>query len=146
MGERLGVWERAFRIVQRKIRDVLHKLLLIAVAGGVGSLARYGLSSWVQNWSGSLFPYGTVVVNILGCLVFGFLVAVTEGRFAVSPETRAVILVGFMGAFTTFSTFIFETVALLEDSQWLLALGNISLQNFVGVAALILGMLIGRLV
>ena len=125
---------------------MLHKLLLIAVAGGVGSLARYGLSSWVQNWSGSLFPYGTVVVNILGCLVFGFLVAVTEGRFAVSPETRAVILVGFMGAFTTFSTFIFETVALLEDSQWLLALGNISLQNFVGVAALILGMLIGRLV
>ena len=125
---------------------MLQKLLLIAVAGGLGSLARYGLSSWVQNWSGSLFPYGTVVVNILGCLVFGFVVAVTEGRFAVGPETRAVILVGFMGAFTTFSTFIFETVALLEDSQWLLALGNMSLQNFVGMAALILGLFIGRLV
>jgi fluoride exporter len=126
---------------------VLQKLILIAVAGGLGSLARYGLSGVVQNyWSGSLFPYGTVVVNILGCLVFGFLVAVTEGRFAVSPETRTIILVGFMGAFTTFSTFVFETANLLEDSEWLLALGNVSLQNFVGLAALILGLLIGRLV
>lgn len=125
---------------------MLQKLLLIAVAGGVGSLARYGLSGVVQNWSGSLFPWGTVAVNVLGCLVFGFLWAVTEGRFAVSPETRTVILVGFMGAFTTFSTFVFETVALLEDSEWILALGNLSLQNVVGVAALILGVFIGRLV
>ena len=123
-----------------------HKLLLIAVAGGLGSLARYGLSGVVHNWSGSVFPWGTVAVNILGCGVFGFVVAVTEGRFAVSPETRAMILVGFMGAFTTFSTFIFETAALLEDSEWLLALGNVSLQNFVGLAALILGLFIGRLV
>jgi CrcB protein len=125
---------------------VLHKLLLIAVAGGLGSLARYGLSSLVQNWTGSVFPFGTVAVNILGCFVFGILVAVSEGRFAVSPETRAMILVGFMGAFTTFSTFIFETAALLEKSQWWLALGNMSLQNFVGLAALILGLLLGRLV
>ena len=133
-------------IAQRKIRDVLQKLLLIAIAGGLGSLARYGLSSLVQNWTESVFPFGTVAVNILGCLVFGILVAVSEGRFAVSPETRAMILVGFMGAFTTFSTFIFETAALLEKSQWLLALGNMSLQNFVGLAALILGLLLGRLV
>ena len=134
------------RSVQGKIPDVSQKLLLIAVAGGFGSLARYWLSGVVQNSSGSLFPYGTVAVNILGCLVFGFLVAVTEGRFAISPQTRAVILVGFMGAFTTFSTYIFETAALLEDSEWLLALGNMSLQNFVGLAALILGLFIGRLV
>ena len=125
---------------------MLQKLLLIAAAGGFGSLARYWLSGVVQNWSGSVFPWGTVAVNVLGCLAFGFLVAVTEGRFAISPNTRAVILVGFMGAFTTFSTFVFETVALLEDSEWLLALGNLSLQNFVGLAALILGLFIGRLV
>ena len=130
----------------RETWSLLQKLLLIAVAGGFGSLARYGLSGVVQNSSGSAFPYGTVAVNVLGCLVFGFLVAVSEGRFAVSPQTRAMILVGFMGAFTTFSTFVFETVALLEDSQWLLALGNMSLQNFVGMAALILGLFIGRLV
>ena len=125
---------------------MLQKLLLIAVAGGFGSLARYWLSGVVQNSSGSVFPYGTVAVNVLGCLVFGFLLAVTEGRFAVSPQTRAIVLVGFLGAFTTFSTFVFETVALLENSQWLLALANLSLQNFVGLAALILGLLIGRLV
>ena len=87
-----------------------------------------------------------MAVNILGCFVFGILVAVSEGRFAVSPETRAMILVGFMGAFTTFSTFIFETAALLEKSQWWLALANMSLQNFVGLAALILGLLLGRLI
>jgi CrcB protein len=125
---------------------LLKKLLLIALAGGLGSLARYGLTGLVQNLAGRDFPWGTVVVNVVGCLMFGVLWASMEGRFTVSGETRAIILVGFMGAFTTFSTYIFETANFLQDQQWVEALGNLAIQNVVGMAALLLGILIGRFV
>ncbi len=125
---------------------MLLKLLLIAAAGGLGSLARYGLSGVVHNWTGSTFPFGTTVVNVLGSLAFGFLVAVIEGRFPISPQTRIIVLVGFMGAFTTFSTLMFETAMLLEDSEWLLAAANLGMQNFIGLLALFLGLATGRLV
>lgn len=125
---------------------MLLKLLLIAAAGGLGSLARYGLSGVVHNWTGSTFPYGTTVVNVLGSLAFGFLVAVMADRFPISPQTRIIILVGFMGAFTTFSTLMFETAMLLEDSEWLLAAANLGIQNFLGLLALFLGLSAGRLV
>ena len=125
---------------------MLLKLLLIAAAGGLGSLARYGLSGVVHNWTGSTFPFGTTVVNVLGSLAFGFLVAVMEGRFPISPQTRVIVLIGFMGAFTTFSTLMFETAMLLEDSEWLLAAANLGIQNFIGLLALFLGLAAGRLV
>ena len=121
------------------------KLLLIALAGGVGTLARYGLSVLIQNAVRPGFPWGTVAVNLLGCLAFGVLWASMERGSAISGEGRAIILIGFMGAFTTFSTFAFETGRFLQDAQWMLALGNVALQNVVGVAALLLGMAIGRL-
>ncbi len=123
---------------------LLKKLLLIALAGGLGSLARYGLTGLVQNVAGRDFPWGTVVVNVLGCLVFGVLWASMEERFAASPETRAMILVGFMGAFTTFSTYIFETGGFLQDGQWMAALANLGIQNCVGMAALLFGFFLGR--
>ena len=121
------------------------KLLLIGGAGSLGALARYGLSGVVEARVSSLFPWGTVVVNLVGCLAFGFAVAITEDRFAFRPETRLFLLTGFMGAFTTFSTYVFETQQLLEDGQWLAALGNLSVQNFVGLAAMLAGLALGRL-
>ncbi len=124
----------------------MNKLLLIALAGGVGTLARYGLSGLVYRLAGTNFPWGTSVVNILGCFVFGLLWVLGEGRLAISGEARAIILVGFMGAFTTFSTFIFETGGLLREAQWTLALGNLALQNLVGIAALWIGFMAGRAV
>ena len=126
---------------------MLQKLVLIAIAGGLGTLARYGLSGLVQQASkDALFPWGTFAVNAAGCLVFGLLWTVMDARISTGSETRTVILVGFMGAFTTFSTFIFDTGQLLENSQWLLALGNVALQNVVGLAALFVGLAIGRFI
>ncbi len=124
---------------------MLQKLLLIAAAGAVGTLARYGLSGVVQRFTNSELPWGTVAVNLLGCLVFGTFWSLMESRLSISGETRTIILVGFMGAFTTFSTFAFETTQMLRDSQWLWAAGNLTVQNFVGIAALFLGLAIGRL-
>lgn len=126
---------------------MLQKLVLIAIAGGLGTLARYGLSGLVQNGlKDTLFPWGTFAVNAIGCLIFGLLWTVMDERISISSETRTVILVGFMGAFTTFSTFIFDTGQLLEDSQWLLAFGNVAMQNVVGLAALFAGLAIGRFI
>ncbi len=124
---------------------MLQKLLLIAAAGGMGAMARYGLAGVVHRVTDSMFPWGTVVVNLLGCFLYGTLWSLMEPRLSISPETRTIILVGFMGAFTTFSTFAFETTELLEGSQWLQAAGNVAVQNFVGIAALFLGLAIGRL-
>ena len=124
---------------------VWQKLIWIALAGAVGTLARYGLGGFVQNQTGKIFPWGTVVVNLLGCLAFGIVWASLEERRPISDETRTIILVGFMGAFTTFSTFIFETKGLLGDGEWLPAIGYFTLHNVGGLIALVAGLAIGRL-
>ncbi len=124
---------------------MLHKLLLLMLAGGLGTLARYGLAGLVQRLAGGAFPWGTLVVNITGCFLAGFFWTLATGRLALSGETRMVVLIGFLGAFTTFSTYIFETGGLLRDSQWLRTVGNITLQNAIGLLALFTGHALGRL-
>lgn len=121
-----------------------HKLLLLAIAGAAGTLARYGLSGLVHNHCGKIFPWGTVAVNLIGCLLFGVVWATLDERWPTSGETRAIVLVGFMGAFTTFSTFIFETEEMLHAGQWLPAAGYFTLHNAVGLAALAAGLFIGK--
>lgn len=125
---------------------MLAKLIWIALAGAVGTLARYGLASLVHQLARGVFPWGTLAVNLLGCLLFGAVWSLTEDRWSLSPELRVAVLVGFLGAFTTFSTFMFETGQLLRDSQWLFALGNLAFQNALGLVALFIGFALGRLI
>lgn len=122
----------------------MQKLLLIALAGSIGTLARYGLSGFVQSLCGKVFPWGTVAVNLLGCLLFGLIWSALEERWPTSGETRMIILVGFMGAFTTFSTFVFEAEELLRDAEWLPALGYFAIHNIGGLVALLVGLTLGR--
>jgi len=129
------------------VTQKLMLIMMIAAAGGFGAIARYGLGGLVQSIAGEDFPWGTVAVNVLGCLLFGVIWgAVVEERWTCSVETRTVILVGFMGSFTTFSTFAAETGQRISDGQWLLALSNVAVQNIVGIAAFLLGWSIARLV
>jgi CrcB protein len=122
-------------------------ILLIAIAGALGTLARYYLGGFVQRAAGAGgFPWGTFSVNMLGCLLFGFVWTLAEEKFVIGPQARAVILVGFMGALTTFSTFVFDTGALLRGSQLALAIGNIAVQNVTGLLFLFLGIAVGRLI
>ncbi len=123
---------------------MLQKLIFIALAGGLGTLARYGLAGLAQRWAGSGFPWGTLTVNALGCFLFGIIWVLASQRLALSPEIRVIVLVGFMGAFTTFSTYVFETGQMLENSQWLLAGGNILLHNAVGLALFFAGAALAR--
>lgn len=123
----------------------MQKLLLIGAAGAFGALARYGLGGLVQRYSGVTFPWGTFVVNMLGSFLFGFVWSMVEQRLVVSVETRVIILSGFLGAFTTFSSFMFETSSLIGEAQWGLATINIVAQITLGLMAMFLGLAAGRL-
>jgi len=125
--------------------QTLTRLLLFALAGAAGTLARYGLAGLVQKIGGPGFPWGTLAVNLLGCLFFGFIWSLAEDRFLISSATRMVLLIGFMGAFTTFSTFAFETTQMLRDAQWTVAAANLAAQNVAGIVFMIMGMKLGRL-
>jgi len=126
--------------------DTLHKIFLLALAGSCGTLARYWLSGAVQGVMGRNFPWGTAAVNLLGCLLFGLVFVLADERQLIRAELRLVILVGFMGAFTTFSSFIFETGELMRGSQWAFAALNLLGQNALGFAAFYLGTTLGRLI
>jgi CrcB protein len=136
------------RIMQRASKEsaMVQKLLLIGLAGGLGTLARYGLAGLVQRAAGESLPWGTAVVNVAGCLLFGVIWVLAEQRLAISGELRTILLVGFLGAFTTFSTFVSETGQLLAQRQYLYAAGNLVLQNVLGVGAFFLGTAAGRLI
>lgn len=120
------------------------KFFWIAVAGGCGALARYGLTGAVQQWAGPGFPWGTVAANLCGCLLFGILWAMGSERMLISPELRTILLVGFLGAFTTFSTFAAETGRMMADSEWLLACANLAFQNVAGLLMFFAGLSLGR--
>jgi fluoride exporter len=95
------------------------QLLLIVVMGAIGTLARYALQGVVQFRTGSAFPYGTLAVNLSGCLLLGFLGQLTLNRMVISPEWRVAMTIGFFGGYTTFSTFGWETAKMLQDGEWM---------------------------
>lgn len=117
---------------------------LLALAGALGTLCRYGASGIVQKLAGAGFPWGTFFVNALGCLLFGFVWTLAEDRLLISGQTRFILLTGFMGAFTTFSTFAFESGALAREGEWLLAAANVLGQNLLGVFCVFAGLALGR--
>jgi fluoride exporter len=110
--------------------------MLIAVGGALGSVCRYLLATAVQRYSSPFFPYGTFVVNILGCLAFGIIMGAARQRFVLGPSERAFLLIGVLGGFTTFSTFTYETFALLQDGELVRAFANAAGQLVVGLVAL----------
>ena len=122
----------------------MYQLLVIASGGAVGALFRFWVSSGVYGLLGRGFPYGTLAVNVLGSLVMGFLYVLFIERMAVSAELRAGLLIGFLGAFTTFSTFSMETLNLLEQAEVLKAGLNVLLSVVACLLACWLGLVLGR--
>ena len=119
--------------------------LLVGLGGFLGANARYLVANWIGMRYGTSFPYGTLVINVSGSFVIGlFLVLVTE-RFLVHPNWRLFFSVGFLGAYTTFSTFSFESLALIENGFWLLSLLNIVGSVVMGLIATLSGVIIARL-
>jgi CrcB protein len=118
--------------------------LWIAVAGSAGALSRYQLEGFISRHARGAFPWGTLVVNASGCFVLGLLFTLLTERFLPHPYLRSALTIGFLGAYTTFSTFAFETVRLAEDGARGLALLNVVVSVAVGVAAAWFGIVAGR--
>jgi CrcB protein len=111
------------------------KYLLIAAGGALGSALRFAVQGWIHRLAGGSFPAGTLVVNVLGCLLVGLLSAMFAGPVFVRPEYRFGLLAGLLGGFTTFSTFGLETFNLTNAGQYRLAAANVLLSCGLGLAA-----------
>ena len=120
------------------------QLAFIAAGGATGALMRYWMSNGIYALLGRGFPYGTLTVNIVGSLLMGFLYVFMIERMDVSVEWRAALMIGLLGAFTTFSTFSIETLNLLESGEQLKAALNVILSVTLCLIGCWLGMIVGR--
>lgn len=119
------------------------RITAVAVGGALGALLRYGLSGWVQAWAGPRFPWGTLAVNALGSFALGVLVAVALGQPGGGGALRTFVGIGLLGAFTTYSTFAYETVALMQAGDWSAAGANVAGNLVLGLAAVMVGLWVG---
>lgn len=122
----------------------MDELLVISLGAIVGANARYIISKQLAKWLGPVFPYGTLFVNIIGSFIVGFFMIWATERVLVDPRWRLLIVVGFCGGLTTFSSFAFETMAYVSQGQWLLFLTNFFTNNLLCLAAALGGMALAR--
>ena len=115
------------------------RLILIAIFGAVGTLARYGVQSAVQIRTGGTYPYGTLLINLTGCFLLGLIGQFTLNRMVISPDWRVAIAVGFFGGYTTFSSFGWETAKMMEDGEWLRATTYVTASVVIGLLLSIAG-------
>ena len=115
------------------------RLTLIAIFGAVGTLLRYGIQGVVQVGIGSLFPWGTLLINLTGCFLLGLIGQMTLNRMMISPDWRVAITVGFFGGYTTFSSFGWETAKMLEGGEWLPATGYVAASVVIGLLLSVAG-------
>ncbi len=122
------------------------KFINLVIGGAVGTIARYLLAGAVYRFTGTGFPYGTLVVNISGCFILGFLTSLSDKKFMLGPDGRLLLMIGFCGAFTTFSTLIFETDNLVRDGQAMRAFTNIFASVILGFILFRIGTFIGEII
>jgi CrcB protein len=122
------------------------RVLWIGIAGFFGALARYAVEGWVSRAARGSFPWGTFAVNVSGSLALGFAFTLLAERFLPHPTLRNALTIGFLGSYTTFSTFAFESVRLAEDGAMLLAGANVAASVLAAVAGVYAGMWLGRTV
>ncbi len=124
----------------------MKELVFLGLAGALGALSRYGLSCAAVRVLGSDFPYGTLLVNILGCLGLGLLMHIGLTTDIIPRSLGVVLSVGFLGSFTTFSMFSYETVRYIQNGAWFSVAGNISANVVLGILATIAGLSIGQVI
>ncbi|MCV2401302.1 fluoride efflux transporter CrcB [Marinomonas sp. C2222] len=118
--------------------------LMIALGGAFGALSRYGMTKWINGYWQQSFPLATMLVNVLGCILMGVAFVIVSERMPSLATYRPLVMVGFLGAFTTFSTFSLEIVSLIDAQAWLSALSYLLLSCILGVVGLVIGMAMAR--
>ena len=127
-----------------KEHDDLLKYFMVGVGGCLGSILRFWLGSYIGGRLGSRFPYGTFVINVTGSFLIGLVLTILAERTQWSPNWRYLIPIGFIGGYTTFSTFEYETLRLVQDGQMVAAMLNVVMSVMVGFAGVWAGMVAGR--
>lgn len=123
----------------------MREVLLIALAGAIGALSRYGLSLAANRFINESFPFGTLIVNVLGCFLIGYIMHLGLTTDLIPATWRVALTVGLLGGLTTFSSFSYETVKFIEDGAWALAGGNIAANVLLCIPATLLGIGLGRI-
>lgn len=123
----------------------MRNLIWAILGGGIGAGARYAMTGAVHRFVSTSFPYGTLAVNVLGCLLMGFMMSLFSYRFVASPALRVFLTVGILGGFTTYSSFSYETLELMRDAEYALAFGNIALTLVLCLGATWIGLELGKL-
>ena len=120
--------------------------LWVALGSALGGAARYGCAGLIARWFGASFPWGTLIINVSGSLLIGFLATLMspDGRLLAAPDMRAFLMIGVLGGFTTFSSFSLETLNLARDGEWLWASANVTLSVVLCLTAVWLGHLAAR--
>ena len=124
----------------------MDRYLIIGLGGFLGAIARYLVGGFVAERFGSIFPFGTLLINLTGSFVLGFFLAAATDRFWMNGALRLFFAIGFLGAYTTFSTFTFESMALIQQRSYLLAFVNVGASALLGLLATYAGIVLGRLI
>jgi CrcB protein len=123
----------------------LERYLIIAAGAALGANARYIVGTWAGNQLGPAFPHGTLAVNITGSLMLGFVISLASARAAISPELRLFLAVGFLGSYTTFSSYTVESLLLVQSGGFWWAFVNMLANNLLGLCCALLGFFLARL-
>jgi fluoride exporter len=118
---------------------VMERILFVGFAGLLGTLSRYWLSGWIDTKFGQTFPVGTLLVNLVGCMLAGFLFHMLTEKYLVDPIARTSVLIGFLGGFTTFSSYALQSLTLVKDGELFMAAMNVVLSNVGGLIMAWLG-------
>lgn len=122
----------------------MKEVLIVFAGGGLGAIARYWLSGAVYKFASTQFPYGTMAVNMFGCLLIGFLMSLFADRFLINPGLRLFLTIGILGGFTTFSTFSYETMELFRTGNIAGGIGNVVITTVGCLAATWVGAILGK--
>ena len=123
---------------------MLINIFMVAIGGALGALCRYGLCGLINYLYKPQLTLGTIVVNLIGCFIMGLLVSLFHGRVPVSDQMKLLVLTGFLGAFTTFSTYTLESVSYMIEGKFYLAIWNIAVSTIISLPLLYWGMRIGK--
>jgi len=122
------------------------KFINLVIGGAAGTVVRYLLAGFVYRLAGTSFPYGTIIVNVSGCFILGILASLADKKFVLGPDARILLMIGFCGAFTTFSTLIFESDNLVRNGQVIKAFSNILVSVILGFILYRAGSLLGEII
>ena len=117
---------------------------MIALGGAIGALSRYSVAKWINSYWGHSFPLATMLINVVGCVLMGVAFVIISERMPSLESYRPLVMVGFLGAFTTFSTFSLEIISLINMQAWLSAISYLLLSCILGIVGLAIGMAVAR--